>query len=493
MRPLRRDRWLPVALAGALLLLPAAPLPAHPVPRDNHDRTVVVYLGPDAVLIDYRLEVDEFRALRDLEEAEVDLTALRSRQAVHAAYLRMMAPTLRAGLGVWLDGREVDLTLLSQRQQLLDHVRCDYRFRADWRLTPGQVHRLRFYEGSFAADAGSAIRLSVLTSPQLTTDELRVPAADATGEAARRTVTATVRSVPSIETGVLRPGLPPESDPPRPGARGRQRLLAGVSKPVPTGPVGSARDLPPEDASPGDHGLLDLLLDTRQGLGVLLLLAAAFGAVHALTPGHGKTMVAAYLVGQRGTVGHALLLGVVTTVTHTAAVLLVAAVLPLLFPDAVPATVQAALGLVGGLLIAGLGLWLLLQRLAGRADHLHLPGGHSHSAAGATVPPTWWGLVVLGISGGIVPCWDAIAMLGLAISTQRLWLGLPLLLAFSAGLAAVLILIGISVVRAREIAGARLADSAAAGRMVRTLPILSAVVLTVLGVWLCFSSARLAG
>src|SRR5262249_50888693 len=161
-------------------------------------------------------------------------------------------------------------------------------------------------------------------------------------------------------------GLPPDPDPIRPGARGRARQHAGVSKPVPPFAVGSARATPPVADSPErgmwerlrNMDLLDVLLDTRQGLGVLLLLAAAVGGIHALPPGPGKTMVAAYLVGERGTVWHALVLGVVTTVTHTGAVLLIAAVLPL-FPNAVSTHIQAALGLIGGLLIAGLGLWLL--------------------------------------------------------------------------------------------------------------------------------------
>jgi ABC-type nickel/cobalt efflux system permease component RcnA len=107
----------------------------------------------------------------------------------------------------------------------------------------------------------------------------------------------------------------------------------------------------------------------------------------------------------------------------------------------------------------------------------------------ADVPPGWWGLVVLGVSGGIVPCWDAIAMLGFAISAQRLWLGLPLLLAFSAGLAAVLIGLGIAVVHARNVASARW-DGARLRRLAAALPLLSAVLITVMGLWLCFDSLR---
>jgi ABC-type nickel/cobalt efflux system permease component RcnA len=257
--------------------------------------------------------------------------------------------------------------------------------------------------------------------------------------------------------------------------------------------VGKVRDnSPTEKTAHSSHRLLDLLLDSRQGLGVLLLLAAAFGGVHALTPGHGKTMVAAYLVGERGTIWHAVVLGIVTTITHTAAVLILAAILPILFPNTVPATVQALLGLIGGLLIAGLGMWLLLTRLAGRADHIHLGGGHHHHGVETEqARPGWVGLVLLGISGGIIPCWDAIAMLALAISTQRLWLGLPLLLAFSAGLAGVLVAIGIAVVRARELASSRF-EGERFKLFIRVLPIVSAVVITVLGLWLCYESAKIA-
>src|SRR6185437_2499446 len=111
---------------------------------------------------------------------------------------------------------------------------------------------------------------------------------------------------------------------------------------------------------------------------------------------------------------------------------------------------QAALGLIGGLLIAATGLWLLMQRLAGRADHYHFDYGDSK--------PGWWQLIALGVGGGIVPCWDALAMLGLAIAAQRLWLGLPLLLAFSAGLASVLVAVGVGVVWARNWAVARWGD-----------------------------------
>jgi ABC-type nickel/cobalt efflux system permease component RcnA len=254
--------------------------------------------------------------------------------------------------------------------------------------------------------------------------------------------------------------------------------------------------------------LLRLFLHSEHGFWMMLLLAAGFGAAHALTPGHGKTLVAAYLVGQRGTVWHALLLGMVTTLTHTGVVLVLAAALQLFFPHGMTEQTQrdvdTALGLVGGLLIAGLGVWLLLRRLSGQADHFHLPGhshhhhhhhdgAHSHDHAdhyhdehGHTHPLPQdggaWGLVVLGIHGGIVPCWDAVILLLAAVAMNLLWLALPLLLAFSAGLAGVLILIGILVVKARGLAGARWGEN----RLFRMLPLLSALVIIGLGLWLCY-------
>jgi ABC-type nickel/cobalt efflux system permease component RcnA len=100
-----------------------------------------------------------------------------------------------------------------------------------------------------------------------------------------------------------------------------------------------------------------------------------------------------------------------------------------------------------------------------------------------------WELIALGVSGGIVPCWDAILLLGVAVSAQRLWLAQPLQLAFSAGLDSVLIAIGIGVVYARRWAGSRWGPALGAGG-VRALPILSAIVITVLGLWLCYDSVQ---
>src|SRR5207237_9686106 len=133
-------------------------------------------------------------------------------------------------------------------------------------------------------------------------------------------------------------------------------------------------------------------------------------------------------------------------------------------------------------------LWVLLRRPPGSADHFHIGGHghhhhhgdhhHQHAAEESNPKLGWYGLIVMGVTGGIAPCWDAVAMLVLAIGMNLLWLAVPMLLAFSAGLAAVLVLIGILVVHARKLLDARWSDS----RLVKLLPIASALFITLMGV-----------
>jgi ABC-type nickel/cobalt efflux system permease component RcnA len=491
-----------------LLLVPAAQ--AHPVPRDNHDRTLVVRLTPEAVVVEYRLEVDEYRATLDMPRAE--LAGVDSRKGFYAAFARYHADLLANNLAATLDGRTLEFTCVGQRYQLLDHVRCDFRFRAPWTLSAGGAHRFTFRECNYEQESFNVVLLSLDNSPQLTLRDVTVPDEELLARPAAqrkpgdderlRRASAVVLSLPSFLPGVARLALPPDPELVRDGASEALRGVVGRAKPVPSYPTGIVRDTPPpekERASGAEHAhssLLNLFLDTHQGLAVLLLLAAGFGAAHALTPGHGKTLVAAYLIGQRGTIAHALALGLVTTLTHTGGVIILAILLAVWFRGVSPGAVQAALGLVGGLLIAGLGLWLLLQRLTGRADHVHLFGGHHHHHDHEPAHPPmearagWGQIVLLGISGGIIPCWDAIAMLLLALASQRLWLGVPLLLAFSVGLASVLVVLGIVVVRAGEAARARFGEGERFQKVVRALPIASAAVITILGLGLTFAAAR---
>jgi ABC-type nickel/cobalt efflux system permease component RcnA len=225
-----------------------------------------------------------------------------------------------------------------------------------------------------------------------------------------------------------------------------------------------------------------------------LVLAFLFGAAHALTPGHGKTLVAAYLVGERGTVWHAVYLGLVTTLTHTGVVIAIALiliVLPTEMQHRFKTWIQNGLGLIMGLIVACMGFALLLQRLAGKSDHIHIGAGHHHHHDAPSAPAdarglNWWGLTVLGITGGMIPCWDAVAVLFVSVGRSEFWFVLPVVLIFSAGLALVLVAIGILVVQAPRYVESRFGS----GRLLKVLPIVSAVLVTAMGIWLCYEGVH---
>jgi len=227
--------------------------------------------------------------------------------------------------------------------------------------------------------------------------------------------------------------------------------------------------------------------------------AFALGAAHALTPGHGKTIVAAYLVGSRGTLKHAAFLGAMVTFTHTVSVFLLGMATLFLFQYVVPETVTRVLGAISGISIVVIGAWMLWKR-ARRPAHTHSHGTHSHThdhshshphdhhhdhshgPGGHTHMPdevSWSGLAALGVSGGLVPCESALVLLLAAVALRRVGLGLVLLVAFSVGLAVVLMAIGILVIYAKHL----LPESAkGTGHPIfRWMPVASAAVVMALG------------
>jgi ABC-type nickel/cobalt efflux system permease component RcnA len=248
--------------------------------------------------------------------------------------------------------------------------------------------------------------------------------------------------------------------------------------------------------------LADLVTVNELGLSVLLFALAAamvLGAFHALEPGHGKTVVAAYLVGSRGTTRHAVLLGLTVTASHTAGVYLLGGVALYASRYVVPERLYPWLGVFSGLVIAGLGFSLVLRRYAAAGHHAH---GHAHVHAhdGADHhhdhphdperPVSLASLLALGVTGGIVPCPAAVVVLLSALSLNRVGFGLLLIVAFSVGLASVLIVIGILMVYARRV----MARFSADGPLVRRwLPLASSAVITIVGVVITLQSLIAAG
>jgi ABC-type nickel/cobalt efflux system permease component RcnA len=203
------------------------------------------------------------------------------------------------------------------------------------------------------------------------------------------------------------------------------------------------------------------------------------GAAHALTPGHGKALVAAYLVGSKGTIRDAIYLGSVVTATHTASVFVLGLGTLYASQHVSLDRIYPVLNLLSSLLVLGIGVWLLWQRTQGHTHrHDHGDGHHHHGHGGHHHHETDKGsLLSLGISGGMVPCPEAMVVLMLSISLRKLMLGMALLTAFTLGLAAILIAIGCVMV----LAGSTVERMKPESGLVRKLPLVSAGIVTLLG------------
>lgn len=248
-----------------------------------------------------------------------------------------------------------------------------------------------------------------------------------------------------------------------------------------------------------------------------LFLAFGFGAMHALSPGHGKTVVGAYLVGSRGTIKHAVFLGLTVTVTHTVGVFALGLVMLFASNFILPERIMPFLSFISGLLVFFIGVSLFKDRLFAslgwgaksyfeREDHLHeisddssaeanlhehLRDAVTHTHGGSThthLPPSevsWRSLLGLGISGGLLPCPSALVLMLSAINLNRIGYGIILTLVFSFGLAATLTAVGLVFLYGGKLFGhSRFSEN----RVIKALPVFSAFVITCVGALICYNS-----
>ncbi len=246
-----------------------------------------------------------------------------------------------------------------------------------------------------------------------------------------------------------------------------------------------------------------------------LLLAFGLGAMHAMSPGHGKTVVGAYLVGSRGTFKHAVFLGLTVTITHTLGVFALGLITLFASNYILPETMMPFLSFVSGLLVFFIGITMFKDRLfsflgwkpasphhdQGHSqehhdhshdhDHDHAHDGLAHTHGGTThthLPPeeiSWKSLLALGISGGLLPCPSALVLMLSAINLGRIGYGLVLTLVFSFGLAATLTAVGLLFLYGGRIfGGSRLS----AHPLTKALPVFSAFVITCVGAVICYNS-----
>lgn len=246
---------------------------------------------------------------------------------------------------------------------------------------------------------------------------------------------------------------------------------------------------------------------------LIFLAALGWGAFHALTPGHGKALVGAYLIGSRGTAMHALYLGLTVTATHTMGVLALGAGGLFASHYILSEQLMPWLSLISGLLIVIIGVAMLFRLLKGHhhhdhGDHSHthhhhghdhphhkqhdhhqqsVAGGHSHLPTGAEGGSVSWRQILgLGISGGLLPCPAALVLLLTCISIDRIGLGILLVIAFSVGLAAILTGVGLLFIK-----GSRLLNGfASADRLQRYAPQVSTLVILTIGLIIVVTSVK---
>ena len=256
------------------------------------------------------------------------------------------------------------------------------------------------------------------------------------------------------------------------------------------------------------------LFDHRRSPLFLLLMVGVFiglGALHALQPGHGKTLVAAYLVATGGTTKDALTLALIVTATHTLSVFALGLATLGASQLFLPSRVIPIMGVISGLIVAFMGASMVWRarrtRVATEPEHEHHHDDHDHlsddeharlhleEALQARAGVSKRRLITLGVSGGLAPCPDALAILLIAIGMGQGVLGMFAIVAFSVGLAGVLVIFGLAIVlaaplwrRLRESSANRGSVAFNVGRLARFAPVISGVVILVFGIAMAWSS-----
>jgi len=522
-RPAAR-RYLPrfTQLASALLLtmliigsLPTA-LWAHPLGNFTVNR--YARLEPDGQTMRLLYIVDMAEIPAHQERTLIDTNGDGTLTPAEAAtYSTAQVAALQANLHLTLNGdalswRVVDHTLtFPAGQAALPTLRLVIHYTAD---LPAADHWQASFRDDNYPDRIGWQEVIVRPTDGATLVESTAPTTDLSQEL-QRYPESLLQNPPQIKEASFR--FTPIA--------GRHTTPRGEAVPSTAAAVGSSRASDP---------FADLInLPTLGPLAILFALLAAFGwgAAHALSPGHGKTIVAAYLVGSRGTAYHALFLGLTTTITHTAGVFLLGGITLFASRYILPETLFPWLSLISGLVVVVIGATMAWRWWQGASrdasghapahahthddhhahahqhpDHSHAPTAalidgvayhrhgsgswHTHTPPGADgAPVTWRSLLALGVSGGLLPCPSALVVMLGAIALERIAFGLVLIVAFSLGLASVLTAIGIILVYAGRIFD-RLPQS---GRLLRMMPAASALFITVVGIGITVEALRTIG
>lgn len=434
--------FLVIVMMTIALLIPTGRAEAHPMGNFSINHYSRIVVGEKEIRIRYILDLAEIPAFQEIQEIDTNHDRIIS-SSEREDYLLKKVHALASGL--LLKVKEEEKALIPILQEIafppgvggLPTMRLSVFYRAELSFSEGQAAEIFYRDNNYPNRAGwkemavagdSRIRLIGSTLPTFG-GELRSYSEDGI-----KSPPQTLETRFAFEIGPTQVVMS-ESFKPAGAAFGRQEVALGgksltslMNNVAPTGPM--------------------VLFS--------LLIAFGLGTLHAITPGHGKTLVAAYLVGSRGTAWHAFLLGIIVTLSHTIGVFLLGLATLYLSKFVVPERLYPWLGLLSGLAILMIGFSLFCQRLqslkhAGRSDlynhtdpqdHAH-PHDHSHHVQSER---SLGSLLGLGVTGGIIPCPSALVVLLSAVAFHQVGFGLLLIIAFSAGLAATLVGIGLLMV-----------------------------------------------
>lgn len=492
-RSLPRSRAVVAAvmLATALAVALAPSALAHPLGNFTINHYAGLRVGRDSVAVDVVIDEAEIPTFEARLEIDVDGDGDVSEAEARAAR-EPRCEALRPSLSLDVGGRRGPLELTAAGLSFprgaggLSTMRLVCEFEAGLSPPLSGPTRIAFADTSFAGQLGWREITAVgdgtalhdapgaeSVSTRLTsypTSLLRTPLAEASVafEATPGGPPAAPFVAPDADR-VAAPPAEPGSSPPS---------TASVSSPSPAAAAPAERTGPGAPASPGSvpGGIgseIDDLLRTNDLTPLVvigsLLAAIALGAGHALTPGHGKTLIGAYVVGTSGTTADALALGLAVAAAHTLGIVVLGGVVLGAGSALPPATFARLAPVVSAVTLTAVGAWLLLghaRRLLGdgegaRSAHTHAIGhthaSHSHAEplagllADQPARPPRRGLFLVGLAGGLVPSTNALLILLATIATNRPAFGLVLVVAFGLGMAAVMTGVALSVSHARDL------------------------------------------
>jgi ABC-type nickel/cobalt efflux system permease component RcnA len=530
------SNWFFSLLTGLMLLAGASPCLAHPMGNFSINHYSGVHVARNFVEVRYIIDIAEIPTYQEIQNAGI---VAQSGDPSLASYLTQQTALWNKNLHLEIDGETIRLSLVSDSIIFppgaggLPTMKIGVVYRGVFLPSKSPSMRLHYADSNYEGHAGwkeivvsggkgvtfeQGQRFQTDRSQQLSnypTNLLESPPQDLEADVAYKITagpssadtssSATVEkqgvqstSEHRVETDLIKKGSTPQMVPPT-------RLSIQTVSPA-------LQLLPNKQATPRSR-FTELM--TNQRMSLWFLLSAAFfamglGALHALEPGHGKTIVAAYLVGSRGRTRHAVGLGLLVTAAHTAGVYMLGALVLYASKYIIPEQIYPWLSIFSGMVIALLALYLLLRAWTGlEAPDAHDEGVlHTHwyslrrspieteaalaQSALSTQERTvsLKQLLLLGITGGIIPCPAALVVLLSAVSLHRIALGLFLIVAFSLGLAAVLIGIGIAMVKARSLLSRWRSDSPL---IKRWLPFASASAMLIAGLAIAGSALPATG